>query len=220
MRTLILTSLCLLSSYFLSSQFDDSKHRLGFVSGFGGQNIDQLLSDMNHNDAKKIRDHTLSKGENTDSPGLSVTYDYQVLFFQLQYYWGFLNREKWGLDLLVQHQYNLTKFRHIDNIANEINGYEFGVNAGVLIRRVLLGEVLYLYGLISSGPHYVSGTPERQADGFIFSDNFLLGFNVKLLENLFFDFRSGFRHISNAGLNHTNGGVNDLVLSGGVFINL
>lgn len=162
----------------------------------------------------------LSKGENTDSPGLSVTYDYQVLFFQLQYYWGFLNREKWGLDLLVQPQYNLTKFRHIDNIANEINGYEFGVNAGVLIRRVLLGEVLYLYGLISSGPHYVSGTPERQADGFIFSDNFLLGLNVKLLENLFFDFRSGFRHISNAELNHTNGGVNDLVLSGGVFINL
>ncbi|MGB2312950.1 MAG: hypothetical protein ACPH4K_05945 [Flavobacteriaceae bacterium] len=53
MRTLILTSLCLLSSYFLSSQYDDSKHRLGFVSGFGGQNIDQLLSDMNHNDAKK-----------------------------------------------------------------------------------------------------------------------------------------------------------------------
>jgi hypothetical protein len=220
MRTLILTSLCLLSSYFLSSQYDDSKHRLGFVSGFGGQNIDQLLSDMNHNDAKKIRDHMLSKGENTDSPGLSVTYDYQVLFFQLQYYWGFLNREKWGLDLLVQPQYNLTKFRHIDNIANEINGYEFGVNAGVLIRRVLLGEVLYLYGLISSGPHYVSGTPERQADGFIFSDNFLLGLNVKLLENLFFDFRSGFRHISNAGLNHPNGGVNDLVLSGGVFINL
>ncbi len=220
MRTLILTSLCLLSSYFLSSQYDDSKHRLGFVSGFGGQNIDQLLSDMNHNDAKKIRDHMLSKGENTDSPGLSVTYDYQVLFFQLQYYWGFLNREKWGLNLLVQPQYNLTKFRHIDNIANEINGYEFGVNAGVLIRRVLLGEVLYLYGLISSGPHYVSGTPERQADGFIFSDNFLLGLNVKLLENLFFDFRSGFRHISNAGLNHPNGGVNDLVLSGGVFINL
>ena len=43
---------------------------------------------------------------------------------------------------------------------------------------------------------------------------------LPILENLFFDFRSGFRHISNAGLNHPNGGVNDLVLSGGVFINL
>lgn len=220
MKILLLSLLCILSFYCMSSQYDDSKHRLGFISGFGGQNIDQLLSDINHKDAKKIRDHLLSKGESIDSPGLSVTYDYQVLFFQLQYYWGFLSREKWGLDLLIQPQYNLTKFRHIDNIANEINGYEFGVNAGVLIRRVLFGEVLYLYGLISSGPHYVSGTPQRQADGFIFSDNFLLGLNVKLLEKIYLDLRSGFRHISNAGLNHPNGGVNDLVLSGGVFINL
>ena len=55
MRTQILTSLCLLSSYFLSSQYDDSKHRLVFDSGFGEQNIDKLLSDMNHNDAIKIR---------------------------------------------------------------------------------------------------------------------------------------------------------------------
>lgn len=190
------------------------------VSGFGGQNVDQLLSEINEKDIKKIRDHQLSKGENTDAPGLNVTYDYQTLFFQLQYYWGFLKREKWGLELLVQPQYNLTKFRHVDKIADEINGYEFGVNAGVLIRRMLIEEALYLNGLISSGPHYVSGTPQRQADGFIFSDKFLIGLNVKLLENIYFYFRSGFRHISNARLNHPNGGVNDLVLSVGVFLNL
>jgi hypothetical protein len=71
------------------------------VSGFGGQNVDQLLSEINEKDTKKIRDHLLSKGENTDAPGLNVTYDYQILFFQLQYYWDFLKREKWGLDLLV-----------------------------------------------------------------------------------------------------------------------
>ena len=69
-------------------------------------------------------------------------------------------------------------------------------------------------------PHYVSGTPQRQVDGFIFSDNFLIGLNEKLLENTYIDFRSVFRHISNVGLNHANGGVNDLVLSGGVFLNL
>lgn len=128
--------------------------------------------------------------------------------------------EKWGLELLVQPQYNLTKFRHVDKIADEINGIEFGVNAGVLIRRMLIEEALYLSGLISLGPQYVSGTPQRQADGFIFSDKFLIGLNVKLLENIYFYFRSGFRHISNAGLNHPNGGVNDLVLSVGVFLNL
>ena len=190
------------------------------VSGFGGQNVDQLLSEINEKDIKKIRDHLLSKLENTDAPGLNVSYDYQILFFQLQYYWGFLKWEKWGLELLVQPQYNLTKFRNVDKIADEINGYEFGVNAGVLIRRVLIEEALYLNGLISSGPYYVSGTPQRQADGFIFSDKFLIGLNVKLLENIYFYFRSGFRHFSNAGLNHPNGGVNDLVLSVGVFLNL
>ncbi len=219
MKTLVLTIFFVLSPYFVSSQFNDSTHRLGFVSGFGGQNIDQLLSDINEKDAKKIRDHLLSKGENVNNRGLNVTYDYQVLFFQLQYYWGFLKREKWGLDLLVQPQYNLTQFRHVDKIADEINGYEFGVNAGVLIRRVLFKEAVYLYGLISSGPHYVSGTPQRQADGFIFSDNFLIGSNVRLIKNIYFDFRSGFRHISNAGLNHPNGGVNDLILNSGFFVN-
>jgi len=197
-----------------------STHRLGLVSGYGGQNVDQLLSEINQKDIKKIRDHLISKGENTYAPGLNVTYDYQILFFQLQYYWGFLKWEKWGLELLVQPQYDLTKFRHVDKIADEINGYEFGVNAGVLIRRMLIEEALYLNGLISSGPHYVSGTPQRQADRFIFSDKFLIGLNVKLLENIYFYFRSGFRHISNAGLNHPNGGVNDLVLSVGVFLNL
>ena len=60
---------------------------------------------------------------------------------------------------------------------------------------------------------------DKQMDLF-FSDNFLIGLNVKLLENIYFDFRSGFQHNSNAGLNHPNGGVNDLVLSVGVFLNL
>tara|TARA_B100001093_G_C26334427_1_gene803263 strand:+ start:314 stop:514 length:201 start_codon:yes stop_codon:yes gene_type:complete len=65
-----------------------------------------------------------------------------------------LKREKWGLDLLVKPQYNLTKFRHIDKIADEINGYEFGINAGVLIRRILFEEAQYFYGLFSSGLNY------------------------------------------------------------------
>ncbi len=132
-----------------------------------------------------------------------------------------MKREKWGLDLLVKPQYNLTKFRHIDKIADEINGYEFGINAGVLIRRILFEEAQYFYGLFSSGLNYVSGTSQRQADGFIFSDNFLIGLNEELLENIYFDFRSEFRHTSNVGLNHPNGeGVNDLVLSGGDYLNL
>jgi hypothetical protein len=60
---------------------------------------------------------------------------------------------------------------------------------------------------------------DKQMDLF-FSDNFLIGLNVKLLENIYIEFRSGFRHNSNSGLNHPKGGVNDLVLGVGVFLNI
>ena len=63
----------------------------------------------------------------------------------------------------------------------------------------------------------MSNTPQRQVDGFVFYDNFLIGLDVRVLEKIYFDFRTGFRRIRNAGLNHTNGGFNDLVLNGGTF---
>ena len=203
-----------------SNLFNNSKHRIGFIAGFGGQNVNQLLSKINESDAEVLREFLISKGLNPDEVGLNVQYDYQVKFFQAQYYWAFLRRQTWGLDLLVQPQYNLTKFRHIDNISDEINGFEFGINVGVLIRKNIFKDFLSMYAFISSGPHYVSGTPQRQSTGFIFSDNFFIGLNIKLFKNTYLDLRPGFRHISNASLTHTNGGLNDFVISGGILINL
>jgi len=215
---LFLSTNCLLAQD--TNLFNNSKHRIGFIVGFGGQNVNQLLSDINVRDAELLREFIISKGLDPDELGLAVQYDYQVKFFQAQYYWAFVRRQTWGLDLLVQPQYNVTKFRHIDNISNEINGFELGVNVGVLIRKNIFKDFLSIYAFISSGPHYVSGTPQRQSDGFIFSDNFFIGLNMKLFKNTYLDLRPGFRHISNAGLTHTNGGLNDLVISGGVLINL
>ena len=200
--------------------FNNSKHRIGFITGFGGQNVNQLFSDINERDAMKIRDYLISKGINPDELGLNVKYSYKVSFFQLQYYWAFLRRETWGLDLLIQPQYNLTRYRHIDNVPDELNGFELGVNTGLLIRKNILKDFLSIYVFISSGPHYVSGTPQRQSKGFIFSDNLFIGLNVKLFKNTYLDLRPGFRHISNASLTHTNGGLNDFVISGGILVNL
>lgn len=200
--------------------FDNSRHRIGFVAGFGGQNLNQLLSNINETDAMKIKDHLISIGINPDDIDLNVEYDYEVQFFQLQYYWAFLRKKTWGLDLLIQPQYNKTTYRHIDNISDKTNGYEFGVNVGVLIRKNIFKDFLSLYAVLSTGPHYVSGTPQRQSSGFIFSDNLFVGLNVKLLKNIYLDIRPGFRHISNASLKHPNGGVNDFVISGGFLFNL
>jgi len=168
----------------------DSKHRVGIISG---RSVPRIIN---------------------------VKYDYRVRFFQLQYFNNLINKESWSLDLLIQPQYNRTSYRFVDYLSLVSKGFEFGVNTGVLARKYLRGDLLSIYGLISVGPHYISGAPSRQSPGFIFSDNILLGSNIKIINTVYLDFRFGLRHISNAGLLPVNGGINSIVLSGGIFINL
>ncbi|SOE23554.1 Lipid A 3-O-deacylase (PagL) [Spirosomataceae bacterium TFI 002] len=199
--------------------FNNTKHRVGLISGCGCQNVNQLLTSINESHALVIKDYLNAKGIDPEQVGLNVEYDYQILFFQFQYYWAFLRKKSWGLDLVVQPQYNLTKFKIEDN-PNELKGYELGVNAGVMIRKNLFKDRLSIYSIISAGPHYLSGCPERQSKGFIFSDNLFAGLNLKLFKNTYLDFRPGFRHISNASLSRPNGGLNNFVISAGVMHNL
>ncbi len=188
----VIIALLMISSSTLFAQGDNlinnKKHRIGFIMGYGGQ------------------------------AGLKVQYDYQVKFFQVQYYYAFLHRQTWGLDLLFQPQYNTTKYRYIDNGPDEINGFEFGINTGILIRKNIFRDFLSSYGFISTGPHYVSGAPQRQSKGFLFSHNIFIGLNIRLLKDIYLDIREGFRHMSNASLSEPNRGINDFVFSGGLFI--
>lgn len=170
--------------------FLNTRHRTGFITGFGGQT------------------------------GLNADYDYHVIFFQVQYYYALSPRKTWGIDILVQPQYNRTRFKYVNTDIIEAKGFEFGLNTGILIRKNLYHDHLSIYSLFSAGPHYVSGVPERQAPGFIFSDNIFLGINIKLSGNTYFDLRAGYRHISNASLKEINNGVDNTVLSGGLLFNL
>ena len=122
--------------------------------------------------------------------------------------------------MLAQPQFNLTTYRPMDMLDNESKGYEWGLNAGVLVRKILFKDRISLYLLLSAGPHYISGAPERQSSGFIFSDNLFIGMTVKINENTHIDLRPGFRHLSNAGLTDRNGGINNVVFSGGIIFNL
>jgi len=177
-----------------NNSFNDSRHRVGFLVGYGTQNFGQL--------------------------SLEVPYDYEITFFRAQYYYAFIKGDRLSLELLAQPQFNLAQYRHIDYFSNKSNGYEFGLNVGVLIRKNLSMSQMSLYVAISSGPHYVSGTPQRQIDGFVFSNNFSIGVNFRITRHTFLDIRPGFRHISNLDFKKPNGGVNNLVLSGGVLVNL
>ena len=220
---MMFTILILLCSNFSYSQgliFNGKRNKIGFDFGYGGQNLNMLLDKISPNDAASIRNYFISIGINPDSAGLAVSYNYKVYFFQFQYYYSFLRKKTWGIDLLVQPQYNITKFRETDNTVEQKKGYETGLNVGVLARKNVWKDFLSFYLLISAGPHYVSGTLERQSKGFIFSDNLSVGINMKLAKRLYLDIRPGFRHISNAGLKQPNRGINTITLNGGFFIAL
>jgi hypothetical protein len=208
---IIVATMLLLTTNILSAQennkFNNSKHRIGFVFAFGYQTTLTAIPSLN--------------GEvKYEEVGLNVEYEYEVDFFQAQYYYKILAKKTWGLDLLVQPQYNTTVYRLKGKDSEKLKGYEFGVNFGVLIRKNIFKDFLSLYSFISVGPHYVSGVPQRQSKGFIFSDNLFIGSNIKLHKKVYLDIRSGLRHISNASITNNNGGVNNLVSSIGFLVNL
>jgi hypothetical protein len=85
---------------------------------------------------------------------------------------------------------------------------EFGTNLGIR-NYVRINSGLYLYQMLGSGPHYISAHLDRQATGFIFSDNLAVGAFTRISrKSLFLNLQFRMRHISNANLKLPNRGVN------------
>lgn len=148
-----------------------------------------------------------------------VNYQYELFLWQVKFHYPLWSQGCWSLHQVVTPQVNLTWFRSVDNIPIVRQGLEFGVNNGFQIQRAIFNMDTYAFFLVSSGPHFVSGTPERQANGFIFSDNFLVGIETRLLNGLYFFSRGGIRHISNLSISKPNGGVNNIVFGIGMSYN-
>lgn len=175
---------------------------MGFVTGSGFQYIGQLT------------------GSNSHSIALNTEYYYQVRFYQLQYSIAISRKKTFGIELLVQPQYNTIKYKMYphDDTRDYLTGYEYGLNIGFLFRKNVAKDLLSFYMMLSTGPHYASGTPHRQANGFLFSNNLCAGIDLRVYKTLYFDLRPGFRHISNAKLRVPNAGLNDLTLTEGFFV--
>lgn len=152
--------------------------------------------------------------------GLGVSYHYEVVFLKMKSFHTIYDAGKWSFDLIPQPQVNISRYKVTNNSAKKDHGIEFGVNIGFAFTRYFDAGTTGLYIMAGAGPHYVSGVPERQAPGFIFSDNVALGFTRLLSDRLALDLSAGFRHISNASLKRPNGGVNNLVVMGGVVVQL
>jgi hypothetical protein len=120
----------------------------------------------------------------------------------------------------VQPQYNVSRYGlYPESVATDyLDSYEYGLNLGLLYRRNWGGGPLSYYVALSTGPHYASGVPHRQMNGFLFANNLVGGLNLRIYKTLYADVSFGLRHMSNAGTRLPNAGVNNLVFKEGFVV--
>lgn len=108
------------------------------------------------------------------------------------------------------------QFTEMSSPVRQRTNYEFGVNMGLSYLFVNSSR-LKLNAAIGSGPHFITINTGKQARGFIFSDNFEIGASYNLYKiNTVLVLKTRYRHISNAGLQEPNGGIDNLFLIAGV----
>lgn len=111
--------------------------------------------------------------------------------------------------LLEKHRGSLSGFleTQFNPAVNPDDNFEFGISPGIQYRYPF-AEKLAGYLLASIGPHYISLTTARQANGFIFSNTIGGGFYYSLSGNSAITLGYRLRHLSNAGLAEPNLGIN------------
>jgi len=160
----------------------------------------------------------------------SKDYSYDVKLYKVQLYYPLHKKNFFSYEVLVQPEINIAQHQlhNVHFVRPEEPNYlekrilyaqkrtfnEYVLNIGFLVRKQLLKRV-NTYLLLSVGPSYINIESEHLAKGFAFSDNINLGLNFTVSKHIILDFRSGLRHISNAGLQRPNGGYNTLNLEFG-----
>lgn len=170
--------------------------------------------------AKDTVDHSLWRlgfGYSSGGTGLlgdkKYDYDYDVDIYRVNIYRRLFDKTNWKGTVLISPQYNRTYFFN-ETESDFIDGYEYGVNLGFIMHYKLSNFLPYV--LISLGPHFISGAPDRQVSGFIFSDNGQLGLEYRLTNDVYVDLFFGFRHLSNASLKQPNDGINSFLFGAGL----
>ena len=93
--------------------------------------------------------------------------------------------------------------------------FETGVNLGVAYEFYIPNVAILFFGG-SIGPHYINLNTDLQANGFIFSDNVFAGVHQILSPDFMMTYQVKYRHISNAGLQNPNGGIDNFFAGIGI----
>ncbi|MGZ5243716.1 MAG: acyloxyacyl hydrolase [Bacteroidia bacterium] len=149
--------------------------------------------------------------------GKRVDYKYKMHVFELKYYHPLLARKRFSLEALARPHYVLNTYKDSLKGDSYYEGYECGFNAGLLARKYSLKKTASIYTYLSTGPHYVSSTPKRQAEGFVFAHYLFAGSSLRLTNKTHLDVKAGLRHVSNASLKMPNGGINNFIANIGFF---
>lgn len=88
--------------------------------------------------------------------------------------------------------------------------FEVGLNIAFVFGFAISENNIFSINL-GTGPHYITADLERQAKGYIFSDNLNFTFRHKF-NTLEAGITAGIRHISNAGFEEPNLGIEDIVI--------
>jgi hypothetical protein len=161
---------------------------------------------------KKTKNWEIAIGPSIIHEKLPEGYDYHPLFITARMpIYSFFNKRKTILKAFVEPQFVLnfpkSPFK---------TSYELGMNAGLQYAWFLSSKNSLAISL-SAGPHFLSLETAMQAKGFIFSDNIEIAYYHLLGKGMGFSLKPRFRHISNAGLQSPNIGIDNLFLMVGFF---
>lgn len=164
------------------------------------------------------------------SPFKEADYSWEVNQLKFQIYYPFKEGRKFVYEVLVEPQINFVKYRLFDRSLNrpenasrltvdENHLMEFGLTLGGIARYPVSNDLSF-YGMLSFGTFYLANRNERVAEGIAFASQGSLGLRIKVFKKTYWDFRAGMRHLSNAGLQKPNGGINTFHVESGFLIGL
>ncbi len=150
-----------------------------------------------------------SQGSSTDAIFDWDTYDYSFKSFRVHINYLLFQSRKWNYEMSIEPSYYRTTFSELEGDTGpysyaDIN--EFALNVG-FVAKWRIGGFVHVYGILSSGPEYLDYNTGRQKAGFAMSNIAGVGFTLNW-EKFILDFRSGLRHVSNAGSKKPNRGYN------------
>ncbi len=159
-------------------------------------------------------------------------YRYENNSFKWSNHFNLITKNKHAWELLIEPTYYRSKhesfnewqdyFTSVDNPEEmraalmpfkTIN--EYALNLGV-IYRYFISPQASLYAYLNVGPMYIDTETERLKKGFAFSDILAVGYQYKI-SHIAIDFKTYFRHASNANFQWPNYGLNSIGFELGVY---